>query len=130
MKRRGQKELDLTIEISFLEGLRQQLPKDPEILKVLGDDYTRTGRWEDGLQIDVELARLLPRDPLVHYNYACSLALTGKVKEAADALLRAIQLGYREWVWIRTDPDLENLRKSPDYERIHQVIQSQSKQGV
>ncbi len=120
----------MTIEISFLEGLRQQLPKDPEILKVLGDDYTRTGRWEDGLQIDVELARLLPRDPLVHYNYACSLALTGKVKEAADALLRAIQLGYREWVWIRTDPDLENLRKSPDYERIHQVIQSQSKQGV
>ncbi len=130
MKRRGPKEQDLAIEISFLEGLRQRLPEDPDILKVLGDDYTRSGRWEDGLRVDVELSRLLPKDPLVHYNFACSLALTGKVKDAAEALLRAVQLGYREWIWIRTDPDLENLRKSPEYERIHQVILSHSKQKV
>jgi len=130
MKRRGSKEQDLTIEISFLEGLRKQLPKDADVLRVLGDNYTRAGRWEDGLQVDVELSRLLPRDPLVHYNFACSLALTGKVREAADAILRAIQLGYKEWVWIRTDPDLENLRKSPEYERIHKVLLIRSKQSA
>lgn len=106
------------VEISFLEGLKQRMPSDVELLKLLGDDYTRVGRCEEGLGVDEQLARLLPSDPLVHYNLACSLSLLSRVDEAALALKRSILLGYDDLIWMESDPDLENLRKSGQFEAI------------
>ena len=102
----------------FLEGLRKRMPQNEEVLKVLGDDYTRVGRWEKGLEIDLDLARLSPEDPLVHYNLACSLSLLGNLKESAETLSKAIRLGYHDWNWLQKDPDLENLRKSSLFETV------------
>ena len=115
---------NLSIEISFLEGLRKRMPKNEEVLKVLGDDYTRVGRWEKGLEIDLDLARLSPEDPLVHYNLACSLSLLGNLKESAEALTKAIRLGYRDGNWLSKDPDLENLRKSSLFETVSSILKS------
>ena len=47
---------DLDIEIAFLEGLARRDLRDIEVLQVLGDDYTRRGRYEDGLRMDYQLA--------------------------------------------------------------------------
>ena len=63
---------DLDIEIQFLEGVVRRDRRYVEALQLLGDDYTRRGRFKDGLQVDRRLARLCPEDPLVHYNLACS----------------------------------------------------------
>ena len=88
------------------------------MLQVLGDDYTRRGRYEDGLRMDYQLASLLPGDPLVHYNLACSLSLTGLCDEAIAALNRAVDLGYDDTEWLLADRDIEKLWEHPQFAKI------------
>jgi|SRR4051794_37936625 hypothetical protein len=109
---------DLDIEIGFLEGIVQRDPGYLDALQLLGDDYTRRGKFLSGLRIDQKLSLLRPRDPLVFYNLACSLCLTKNYDEAAVALEAAINLGYRDFKWLAEDPDLHDLRKQPVYRRI------------
>ena len=95
-----------------------------EALQILGDDYTRRGRFTDGLKLDEELARLRPDDALVHYNLACSYSLTGQFAAASAALHRALDLGYRDFKWLAKDPDLARFRKHPLYKRIRARIKA------
>src|SRR2546426_377948 len=101
---------DLDVEIGFLEGVVQRDPKYVEALQVLGDNYTRRGKFSDGMQIDERLSRLLPNDPTVLYNLACSYALTKRVEQAASTLARALDQGHSDFKWLLKDPDLQNLR--------------------
>lgn len=113
-----QEKRDLDIEIGFLEGIVQRDPAYVDALQLLGDDYTKRGKYVSGLNIDQKLSDLRPRDPLVFYNLACSLCLTRNFDEAAEALEQAINLGYRDFKWLAEDPDLHELRKQPAYRRI------------
>lgn len=113
---------DLDIEIQFLEGVVRRDRQYVEALQLLGDDYTRRGRFEDGLQVDRRLARLCPEDPLVHYNLACSFSLTEEFRKAAHALRKALQSGYRDFEHLRRDSDLEPLRQTNLYAAIEQEI--------
>jgi tetratricopeptide (TPR) repeat protein len=115
---REQKQRDLDIEIGFIEGVIRRDPTYVEALLVLGDDYTRRGRFVDGLKIDQQLARLRPDDALVHYNLACSYSLTDQIQLAFSELETAIRLGYRDYGWLARDPDLRKLRKHPLYQTI------------
>ena len=69
LTRREQRDLD--IEINFIEGVVQRDPHFVEALQILGDDYTRRGKFDEGLRIDEQLSRLRPRDPMALYNLAC-----------------------------------------------------------
>jgi hypothetical protein len=113
-----QEKRDLDIEIGFLEGLVHRDPSYLDALQLLGDDYTKRGKYIAGLRIDQRLAVLRPRDPLVFYNLACSLCLSAQYDGAAEALERSIDLGYRDFRWLAEDPDLHELRKRPVYRRI------------
>jgi tetratricopeptide (TPR) repeat protein len=115
---------DLDIEIGFLEGVVKRDPAYVDALQVLGDDYTRRGRFPDGLKIDESLARLRPNDALVHYNLACSYSLTNRLDLAALSIERAIALGYRDFKWLAEDPDLENLRQDPAYKKIRAKLKA------
>ncbi|SVE64160.1 uncharacterized protein METZ01_LOCUS517014, partial [marine metagenome] len=66
-----QQERDLDIEIDFLEGVVERDRNYVEALQLLGDNYTRRGRYREGLSVDRRLVRLCPSDPLVYYNLAC-----------------------------------------------------------
>ena len=113
---------DLDVEIVFLEGVIRREPEYVEALQILGDDYTRRDRFQDGLRIDERLARLRPRDPLVHYNLACSYSLTQQCDLAAEALNTAINLGYNNFAWMARDPDLQPLRQHAGYKKIQAKI--------
>jgi|SRR5688572_8919701 len=119
-----QQERDLDIEIEFIEGVVRRAPGFVEALQILGDDYTRRGRYADGLKLDEQLARLRPDDALVHYNLACSCSLTGQFTAAAAALHRALDLGYRDFKWLAKDPDLAPFRKQPLYKKIRARIKA------
>jgi tetratricopeptide (TPR) repeat protein len=103
------------VEIGFIEGIVRRDPAYVEALQILGDDYTKRGRFLDGLKIDEQLARLRPADSTVLYNLACSYALTGETESAFAALHRALDAGYDDLKWLAQDPDLESLRKHADY---------------
>jgi tetratricopeptide (TPR) repeat protein len=115
---------DLDVEIGFLEGIVQRDPKYVEALQVLGDNYTRRGKFTEGMQVDEKLSTLLPNDPTVLYNLACSYALTRRLQQAAAALLRALDYGYSDFKWLLKDPDLQNLRDHDLFKGIRARIRS------
>ena len=117
-----QEQRDLDIEIDFLEGVLKRDRRYVEALQLLGDDYTRRGRFEDGLRVDRRLARLCPDDPLVYYNLACSFSLTTEFRKAANALRKAIHYGYRDFDHLRRDKDLVPLREQPIYAALEEEI--------
>lgn len=115
---------DLDIEIGFLEGVVHRDPKYVEALQVLGDNYTKRGKFTEGMEIDEKLSSLMPNDPTVLYNLACSYALTKRLEQAATVLLRALDQGYQDVKWLLKDPDLENLRAHPLFKGIQARIRS------
>ena len=113
-----QQQQDLDVSIGFLEGIVRRDPGYVEALQLLGDDYTRRGKYESGLQVDERLTQLRPGDPLVQYNLACSYSLTAQFDKAAAALDRALDLGYRDFKWLSRDPDLKAFRAHALYKAI------------
>lgn len=114
---------DLDIEIGFIEGLVRRDPNYIEALQLLGDDYTVRGRYEEGMKVDEHLARLRPQDPMIHYNLACSYGLLDRIEQSVAMLHRALDLGYRDFKWMRRDPDLRKVRKHALYRQIRLRIQ-------
>jgi Flp pilus assembly protein TadD len=116
------------VQMQFLEGVARRLPSDGEVLKALGDFYTRVGRYEDGLSIDRRLAKLHPRDAMVWYNLGCSLALLRKREAALKALRRAVSLGYRDHEWMSRDDDLRSLREDRAFKSLLQQLSSETEE--
>jgi len=114
---------DLDCEISFLEGLTKRDPQYVEALQLLGDNYTKRNRYQDGLTVDEHLADLLPEDSMVFYNLACSYSLTDRIDESITALNKAVHLGYDDSQWMDIDPDLNNVRTDPRYKGIRRQLE-------
>jgi tetratricopeptide (TPR) repeat protein len=113
---------DLDTKIQFIEGLIRRDPDYVDALQLLGDHYTRRGRFTEGLYVDERLARLEPGNPLVFYNLACSYSLTAEFDRAIFALNQAIALGYRDFQWLAKDPDLKKLRAHPNFLELKEKI--------
>ncbi len=54
-------------------------------------------------------------NPSAYYNLACVYSRMNAPDKSADWLKKAVEKGYRNWKAIRSDPDLENLRRSERY---------------
>jgi tetratricopeptide (TPR) repeat protein len=117
-----QKKKKKDFEIKFYEGLLQKRPDFIDALITLGDAYTRKGFYQEGLEVDRKLAKLKPEDPIVHYNFACSLSLTEELEQAFKELKKAVLLGYDDFDYILKDSDLENLRKHPQFNDFFQKL--------
>jgi tetratricopeptide (TPR) repeat protein len=100
---------NLDFEIDFYRAIIEKSPDYVEALSILGDAYTRKGLYREGLEIDRRLTTLRPRDPVAHYNLACSYSLNHRKKEALASLRKSIKLGYSDIVHIATDGDLAPL---------------------
>jgi tetratricopeptide (TPR) repeat protein len=110
--------LEVDFLLDFLESALEHHPDNTDVLFELGCLYTDTGRYEDGLAVDRRLSRLLPDNPTVHYNLACSLALVGEKDKALKALRGAIRRGFSEFEKLREDPDLSSLRGEPEFQAL------------
>ena len=105
-------------EIEFYEGVLEGDPDNVDILLLLGNLYTQAGQHEKGLDIDRKLVKLRPADPVVHYNLACSYSLLKHTPEALEELERAMELGYDDYVHLRSDKDLDNIRGEPRFKTL------------
>ena len=109
-------------QIRFLEDVLARLGEEADVLAQLGHLYTQVGRNRDGLAVDRRLVTLRPRDPIAHYNLACSYALLKQTSRAFAVLKKAVRLGYRDLDHMQQDPDLENLREDPRWNDLVGVI--------
>jgi len=105
----------LEFEIRFYEKLLSAYPDFVDVLLPLAEAYTKRGLFEKGLSVDRRLVQLRGKDPLSWYNLACSYSLLRRIDEALQALRRAFELGYVDVQHLQADPDLANLRQSPQY---------------
>lgn len=117
------KELALDFEVALLETASRESSDNFEVLFHLGNAYTRSGRYAEGLNVDVKLCSLAPDNPVVHYNLACSLSLLGRIDESLAALQKSLELGYSEFRFIRSDPDMENARRDSRFSKILEMFE-------
>lgn len=61
---------------------------------------------------------LAPNSASARYNYASLHSLKGDVDLALDEIDAALTKGFSDYDALRRDPDLENLRKHPDFRKI------------
>jgi tetratricopeptide (TPR) repeat protein len=108
----------LDFELEFFAGILERLPHYVDVLRVMGNNLTLKGRYAQGLQIDKRLIALRPMDPLAHYNLACSYALLKRTDHAIKALRRAVELGYRDFRYMREDRDLDSIRHDPRFRQL------------
>ena len=87
-------------------------------MQILGDDYTRRGRYADGLKIDERLCKLRPEDALFITTWPAPISLLEQIDLAAATLEIALNLGYHDFKWMSQDPDLDNLREHAGYKKI------------
>ena len=52
---------------------------------------------------------------LLYYDQACCYAMVGQKKKALDALEQSVLLGYKDYNYMKSDNDLQSLRKEKKY---------------
>jgi tetratricopeptide (TPR) repeat protein len=102
-------------EIDLYERISARQPADIRCLRILGELYARAGRFDQALAIDRRLIAILPNDAIVVYNLACSLAMNGAAEAALAELDHALELGYLDFSHLEIDPDLESVRRLPQF---------------
>ena len=88
------------------------------VLRVMGNNLTLKVHYTQGLVIDKRLVQLRPNDPLAHYNLACSYALLKRSDQALRTLRRALELGYRDFRYMREDHDLDSIRHDSRFRQL------------
>lgn len=112
----------LAFLIDFTMGILEKRPNQIEALNCAATALTALGYYQDGLRMDMRLARIRPTDAGVIYNLACSLSLTGGLAKSLEALEKAIEFGYDDVSHMRSDPDLANVRTLPAFDELtHRV---------
>lgn len=123
--REVEKQTQLDFELEFFEAILQRNPDFVDVLRMHGNNLTLKGRYADGLKIDSRLVDLRPKDALAHYNLACSYSLLKKIEAGLRALRKAVELGYRDFRYMRDDPDLAAVRKDARFRRLLREFERQ-----
>jgi hypothetical protein len=53
-----------------------------------------------------------------HYNVACYYCLCNRPNDAFKHLTIAMEKGFRDFTWLRLDPDLELIRNHPELKKL------------
>ena len=108
----------LEFELDFFAGVLNRCPDYVDVLRIMGNLLTLKGRFADGMQIDKRLVQLRPNDALAHYNLACSFALLKRPEQSLKTLRRAVELGYRDFRYMKEDHDLDSIRHDPRFRQL------------
>lgn len=56
-------------------------------------------------------------NPTVHYNFVALYSLQNQLDRSLDSLDRCLELGFNNYDALRSDPDLNNVRKHPEFKK-------------
>lgn len=82
-----------------------------------GNSLANLNKLENAAQAyEIALKLKYERPELAFYNAACAYSRLGDIDKAVKYIAYAINRGYNAFEFMKTDPDLENLRKTPGWE--------------
>ena len=90
-------------------------PNDARAYNLLGVWYARLDQFDPAVDSMMKAIELSPGDALVMYNVACLYGVQKKQDMCVHWLKRAIDAGYRNYDWIKSDSDLDSVRSHPGY---------------
>jgi len=114
----------IDFELEFYGHLLERNPNYVDVLRAHANNLTLKARYTEGLIIVKRLVQLRPNDPLAHYNLACNFALLSQPELALRSLRRAVELGYRNFRYIREDSDLDSIRHDPRFRQLIREFES------
>jgi serine/threonine protein kinase/Tfp pilus assembly protein PilF len=118
----GKEEAVRNMRLRRMQAMEEHLkrvPEDARARTILAGDYAAINRVDDATR-EVSLALALrPTEATVLYNVACVLCMLNKKSEAAEALSKAWNAGFKDADWVRRDPDLALLHGDPEFERLY-----------
>ncbi|AMV23401.1 hypothetical protein VT84_03260 [Gemmata sp. SH-PL17] len=115
----------LDFELEFFGKVLSSVPDFADVLRAQACNLTMKGRLQDGLAVDRQLVTVRPHDPTAHYNLACRYALLKQREKALTALRQAVELGYRDFEFMREDHDLDSIRKDPRFRKLVKEYEGQ-----
>lgn len=101
--------------IDFYPEYLTRHPDDSRARLYLAVNLAEAKRGEEALKQADEALKTSPNDPLMLYNAACLYSRLDDRERAIETLKRSVEGGFGYYDWIKTDPDLENIRGEPRY---------------
>lgn len=84
----------------------------------LGTIYFKLSDFEKSKLYLQKAMNLRPDDWRPYYNAACNYALMGESDRAIALLKQAVAKGFKDFEWMRKDPDLESIRNDPRFQSL------------
>jgi DNA-binding winged helix-turn-helix (wHTH) protein/tetratricopeptide (TPR) repeat protein len=112
---------------ALLDEAVQLLPEEPLIVSLQGVFYALTGK--DGKALDCLTKACASPKSFGHahhgyYQFACILALLGRLEAAFEWLERSVSSGFACWPLFLKDPFLKNLRELPAFDVLVSSLQA------
>jgi Flp pilus assembly protein TadD len=108
----------------YREALKQ-LPNDFRSLIQAGNCLRRIGKTDEARGSFREAARVNADSWIPYYNLACLQAAAGESSRGIASLRQALSLGFSSLKLVQEDPDLEPLRKLPEFAGIVAAVKQQ-----
>jgi hypothetical protein len=83
----------------------------------------RSKRFDEAETLLDLMTEKFPQSPTARYNLACLQAIREQIDEAFENLEKAVELGFRNVLHIKNDPDLANLRKDKRFAKILKIAE-------
>jgi predicted DNA-binding WGR domain protein/tetratricopeptide (TPR) repeat protein len=97
----------------------QQLYKESVNRYLSSVEKDSEGGFEKAIEIVENAINVSPHDPMLHFNLACFYSSTGRTEEALYHLEEAFKKGFKNGERVLSDRDLENIRRTREFEDIH-----------
>lgn len=107
-----------------IQAFQTVAERDREVVAAwvgLGWCHKRTGRLDLAIDCLRQALTASPDEPLLHYNLACYLSLSGDVAAAVEHLTRAISREGRYRTLTREERDFDPIRSDPRFQEATQL---------
>ena len=101
-----------------IKNYQMSLKHDEKIVEVyinLSVAQFRIENFEKAYLTLQKLRKFQPHNPSLYYNLACYYSLTNQLQSGIMAIQKAKKFGFKNFQMLKTDPDLENLKKKQIY---------------